>query len=1145
MLPDVDIKQSNVENQSVTFKKSQNEFSDFVKISRQTLQRMSKLGLLVPCKDGNAKNSPCYYTERHLEKLPAALCEYEAYKKNIRKKASDDKGAKTIAAVQSVVLPFEELRENVADKPEHYEAKNFLPMTITPIFDAIPQFLKVLPRWVCWRLIPADKKNKKVPMSPKDGRLINTDVTNPENWMTFDEAQSWYQRGECSGIGFALTNTPPKVCCVDVDHCFNTDGSLNETALAVIETCQNSFTEKSQSGEGIHCWFIDEDFHGGRKKDPVEVYAVNRFIAMSGVHVQSSSAELKTVNGTCLKVIDKFIGSREENLFDKTARTTDNEKFFHLELMDTAPLSDADRKLVEYFQSESCKQSDLNIFDLFNGHTDNYFQNTGKPFDDSVADCALLTKILYYVGGAGTDPEIGQRALKIFGQSELAKRSKWIQREDYRLDTLNAAFNYWNKDGRKNSGTNNAGVDASKIEQLKAELRSVMKALADFNTEKNSVLEKLRSVEKFDSKTVFSEDILQAAAFAKLFDKPAFSNFRREVKNYGDKHKEEKVSVNDWLAEVKDKAAEISCRRSDLLTTQNQIQAQINSTKFAARNDVLKNFSLPEGYSISDNGIGKIVGEQMITVCRRPVIITGKIFDVAEKIYKFNLAYMTKNKKWQHLPPIEAATVFDRNRLVQTANLGLPVTSSNANLLVDFLDAFNAENEEIFPITQTTPRCGWYTFGDKDYFIDPRRDSVIADEEKNISVKVDDLRSEFSRHLQQVGSLDEWKKAYQLAKKSPVARLMVAANVAPPLLKVLGERNFLLHICAPTRAGKTTGLLLGASAVGNEKIIRSFDATRNGLAGAAADVNDYAFLIDEKQVADSRLKEQFDNLVYALANGIGRTKLNKNSTVKDLQIWRTIAISTGETLMLPDTVTGGANTRLLTLATKEKILDAATCKEIREIITENFGFAFNLVIDKIFELGKKKLRNYYKDITETFTETFPELLPEHCRYMAIMTVADTLLNSALFGNTVQSFDGEYIKAIDDAVLSAAEIFPLIPTTDEIADTPREKEFVLNFIAQNQSRFIGGNIPLERMQSIYGKLDAADGFTYIAASALKNACKAEGFDYRKLVTDLIADEFIIPADTIEHGRKSPRSYVKQRLGEISPWCYRIKHSVLGG
>lgn len=97
--------------------------------------------------------------------------------------------------------------------------------------------------------------------------------------------------------------------------------------------------------------------------------------------------------------------------------------------------------------------------------------------------------------------------------------------------------------------------------------------------------------------------------------------------------------------------------------------------------------------------------------------------------------------------------------------------------------------------------------------------------------------------------------------------LKLYSKLVISILKILGERNFLIHIYAPTRAGKTTALYLAASAIGSEKIIRSFDATRNGLTGAAADVNDYPFLIDEKQVADSRIKEQLDTLVYSLARG--------------------------------------------------------------------------------------------------------------------------------------------------------------------------------------------------------------------------------------------------------------------------------------
>ena len=386
------------------------------------------------------------------------------------------------------------------------------------------------------------------------------------------------------------------------------------------------------------------------------------------------------------------------------------------------------------------------------------------------------------------------------------------------------------------------------------------------------------------------------------------------------------------------------------------------------------------------------------------------------------------------------------------------------------------------------------------------------------------------------------EKIYKLTKKYPVARLIVAAAVAPILLKILGERNFLLYIYAPTRAGKTTALYLGASAVGCEKIIRSFDATKNGLASAAADVSDYAFLVDEKQVADNRLADTFANLIYALANGIGRTKLNRDSSLKKLQDWRTIAIMTGETLLLPDNVTGGANTRLLTIKAPKEILPADICKIIHNTITDNYGLALPLVVDKVLEIGKEKLRGVFEEMIDTFAAKYPELLPEYRRYMAVLTIADTMLNSALFGNSVTTEDGKTIKANDDAIINAVKIFPLIPTTAEISDTAREKDFVRGILAQNQNHFIGGNIEDSKIQGIWGKLNDADGYHYITVQALKDACKKYDRDYRKLVADLVADGFFIPSNRTKKGCKKPLDTVQKKIGKTNAECYRIPQTI---
>ena len=674
----------------------------------------------------------------------------------------------------------------------------------------------------------------------------------------------------------------------------------------------------------------------------------------------------------------------------------------------------------------------------------------------------------------------------------------------------------------------------SSIDSLKIELHSVKKALADFDSEKNAAIEHLKNVDTFDSDSIFSDDVLNAAAFTKLFDKKTFSDFKSEITLFNRKTKEKKASVNEWSAVVRDKAADINSRQTDLLTRHNEILAQIRSLSFVATNDDLQNFSIPAGYSVSNNGVEKVAGESMITVCRNPVIIKSKTFSVDEKIFKLTLAYINQAGKLKALPPTEAAIIFNRNKLVDLANNGLPVTSSNANLLVDYLDAFHAQNENKFPLTYTVPRCGWYNFNNRNVFIDPRKQCSIIEDDKNIKVVVDSL-SLFANSLRQRGYLENWKKIYKLAKKSPVARIIVAAAIAPILLKILGERNFLLYICAPTRAGKTTALYLAASAVGDEKMIRSFDATKNGLAGAAADVSDFAFLVDEKQVADSKIREQFDTIVYALANGLGRTKLNKDSTLKKLHDWRTIAIMTGETQLLADNVTGGANTRLLTINVPKIILPAEDCRIIHDTIKENCGLVFPLVIDEIFQLGFDKLRQIYQELVALFITKHPELLNEHCRYLAVLTLADAILNAAL--------NEDSALLLDDSIQNANVIFKLIPTTVEISDTAREKDFVLAIIAQNQNRFIGGNVPLDRMLTICGKLHDNDGYTYISAKFLQDECSRDGRDYHKLADDLVAAGFFVPSDTIEKGRKKPLATVNKKLGKASARCYRISNNTL--
>ncbi|MBR6012360.1 MAG: DUF927 domain-containing protein [Selenomonadaceae bacterium] len=671
------------------------------------------------------------------------------------------------------------------------------------------------------------------------------------------------------------------------------------------------------------------------------------------------------------------------------------------------------------------------------------------------------------------------------------------------------------------------------IDSLAIELNEVNKKIAEFEKEKIVAIEKLKApVLDFSKDVVLSDEMLTAAAFASLYDVNTFTNFKFGIQ----KQNKEGTIIREWQRAVRNVCSDIKKRQSDLMLQQQSISAQIVSFDFLTAHPELKGFIFPEGYVVSDSGIKKIgdkIGDKPLTVSRVPAVIKGKSKNVEDKTFKLILAYLADNGKWQSVPATGEEIIFDTRKLIGLRAYGFPVTSTNAHLFVEFLDEFKSVNKNNLPSFLTVSRCGWFRFddNDKDYFIDPRRKNFISTDEKDIEITVDE--SNFTKSLKSVGSLDEWRKAYDIAKKSPIARLIVAASIAPALLKILGERNFVLYFYGPTRGGKSTGLFLGASAVGNTDMVISFDGTNNGLLAMAAETNDYPFFIDEKQSADKKLKEQFQRFIYSVANGKERTRANKEGFIKHMREWLNITLCNGESILIGDNATGGAFTRLLQIRTPKTILPDDDCKIIRDIIKKHYGLALPLVIDEIFKYGFDELNKMYKNTAEMFARDYPEVLKEYCRYMTVITLADMLLNLALGADNKTAYD--------DAVKNAENIFPLIPTLDDISDAEREIDFVKGFIAEKSTHFEHFSPMVTCISDYYGKFEK--DFVYITVRALQKACEEGNFDKQKVVADLIDAKFFIANDTPRKDSKSKDSSVSRTIGGVKCRCYRVPISFI--
>lgn len=140
-------------------------------------------------------------------------------------------------------------------------------------YEQIPQSLKRLRQWVCWRPKPrADGKMGKVPVDPKT--LKDAKANDPSTWASFEEAVAAAQRypERLAGIGIEFANN---VCGIDLDGVIDASGRLQAAAADIVAT-MDSYTEYSPSGSGLHILFIGSIPKGRRKVEPFEIYEIGR-----------------------------------------------------------------------------------------------------------------------------------------------------------------------------------------------------------------------------------------------------------------------------------------------------------------------------------------------------------------------------------------------------------------------------------------------------------------------------------------------------------------------------------------------------------------------------------------------------------------------------------------------------------------------------------------------------------------------------------------------------------------------------------------------------------------------------------------------------------------------------------------------------
>ena len=286
----------------------------------------------------------------------------------------------------------------------------------TASYSHIPEELKSLRQWVCYRIEERDGTPTKIPYRTDKAGRGNARTNNPGTWHTFDEVveAAAKPKNRFAGIGFVLSESDPYVF-IDLDHVIS-EGAVEPWAAELVERV-GSYTELSQSGSGIHI-IARANKPGPRcrtaKHPKFEIYADRRLVVFTGKTLPGTPNTICDAQEAVAEVYRCVFGDNPENAPPR--ETVKNAK----------PVGMSDPVLVEKALSASNGEK---FARLWHGNTGEYNN------DASAADMALCCMLAYWTD---KDPA---RMDRLFRESGLM-RDKWDERrgaQTYGQITIEAA----------------------------------------------------------------------------------------------------------------------------------------------------------------------------------------------------------------------------------------------------------------------------------------------------------------------------------------------------------------------------------------------------------------------------------------------------------------------------------------------------------------------------------------------------------------------------------------------------------------------------------------------------------------------------------------------------------------------------------
>ena len=482
----------------------------------------------------------------------------------------------------------------------------------------------------------------------------------------------------------------------------------------------------------------------------------------------------------------------------------------------------------------------------------------------------------------------------------------------------------------------------------------------------------------------------------------------------------------------------------------------------------------------NENGIVSynIMGMEQVA-CHHPVLPVCRLSNIETNEEKITIAFK-RNYQWKEVT-VDKDVISSATKIISLSKYGLSVTSENAKQLVKFLNDVENLNGDNIELSVSTSKLGWHgtDFIPFDTEIVFDGDTRFKDLFKSITTK---------------GSEEKWMKCVKEVRSDNrmETKIILAASFASVLVKILGCLPFFVDLWGETEGGKSVTLMLAASVWANpdeSQYIGDYKSTDVALEVRADVLNNLPVLLDDTSNATKKIVDDFENIIYRLCSGKGKSRSNKDLGANRENNWKTCFITNGERPLSGYVTQGGAINRIIEIEAGNNIFKNP--QKTVDVFKANYGFAGRRFVDAVREIGKEEIKRMYDEICEKLFQE--DKMQKQAMSLACILLADKIATEHVFK------DGQYIS-MEDAKKC------LVDRT-ELSENQRCYNYLLDQVAMNSFRFTD-----ECQTERWGMVE--HDFAIIYPTVFDRLCRAEGYSKKSFVS-WAAKKGIIQADGNGH------------------------------